>query len=74
MASSVSQDPLSVLTAPLESETPEERVKRLEREAEAMRVSNAIDDELDKERKAPKPVKILLLGKCHQYRALKGAE
>ncbi|KAF9447683.1 G-alpha-domain-containing protein [Macrolepiota fuliginosa MF-IS2] len=48
---------------PPEFETPEERDWRLQKEEEAKRVSNAIDEELNKERKAPKPVKILLLGK-----------
>jgi len=62
MAPTAPRDPLSALTAPSESETPEERDRRLESEEQAQRVSNAIDDELNKERKAPKPVKILLLG------------
>lgn len=60
-------DPLSALMAPSEFETPEERVRRLEQEEEAKRVSNAIDDELNRERKAPKPVKILLLGSPPQW-------
>jgi guanine nucleotide-binding protein subunit alpha len=49
---------------PSDSGTPEERGRRLHQEEEAKRVSNAIDEELNRERKAPKPVKILLLGEA----------
>ncbi|XP_006463669.1 hypothetical protein AGABI2DRAFT_194428 [Agaricus bisporus var. bisporus H97] len=59
----LSVDPLASLMAPSESETPEERDKRILREEEARNISNIIDEELNRERKVPKPVKILLLGK-----------
>lgn len=55
-------DPLAVVLAPPPSETEEERKKRLEQEQEAKRISDGIDEELDKERNSEKPVKILLLG------------
>lgn len=55
-------DPLSLFTTPSESETPEERELRLQQEEEAQQISSAIDEELNRQRKAPKPVKILLLG------------
>lgn len=61
----LSVDPLASLMAPSESETPEERDKRILREEEARNISNIIDEELNRERKVPKPVKILLLGKKH---------
>lgn len=62
MGSNSTTDPLSLLLAPSRSETPEQRDKRVQQEEEAKRISNAIDEELNKERKTPKPVKILLLG------------
>lgn len=59
-------DPLAHVTAPPPNETDEERHIRLEAEAEAKRVSDAIDNELQMEEKARKKageiVKILLLG------------
>lgn len=67
MAVNASKDPLSALTAPPESETREERARRLQQEEEAKQVSNAIDEELNREREAPKPVKILLLGMAQDY-------
>lgn len=58
----VTKDPLAEVLAPPPFETIEEREKRLEREREAKRVSDVIDEEIDKERRAEKPMKILLLG------------
>ncbi|EMD34878.1 hypothetical protein CERSUDRAFT_117074 [Gelatoporia subvermispora B] len=59
-------DPLAKLLAPPPNETEAQRVARLEAETEAKRVSDMIDEELQREEKAqrrgPKPVKILLLG------------
>lgn len=61
-----STDPLAVVTAPPPDETPEEKAAREEREAEAQRISDQIDDELRAEKAALKKqeqiVKILLLG------------
>ena len=59
-------DPLTRAIAPPPDETSEERDLRIAAELEAERVSDAIDDELNRQRiadeKNPKPVKILLLG------------
>lgn len=59
-------DPLTRAIAPPPNETPAERELRIAAELEAKRVSDAIDDELNRQRiadrKNPKPVKILLLG------------
>ena len=59
-------DPLAYVLAPPPNETEEQRLARLEAEAEAKRISDAIDEELQRQAKelkrAPKPVKILLLG------------
>ena len=61
-----SSDPLAVVTAPPPNETPAEKAAREEREAEAQRISDQIDDELRSEKAALKKeeqmVKILLLG------------
>ena len=61
-----STDPLAVVTAPPPNETPDEKGAREEREAEAQRISDQIDDELRAEKVALKKleqiVKILLLG------------
>ncbi|KAI9460793.1 G-alpha-domain-containing protein [Boletus coccyginus] len=60
-------DPLTRAIAPPPNETPAQRELRIAAEQEAKRVSDAIDDELNRQRiadkKNPKPVKILLLGK-----------
>ncbi|KXN84485.1 Rhamnolipids biosynthesis 3-oxoacyl-[acyl-carrier-protein] reductase [Leucoagaricus sp. SymC.cos] len=61
MAPQPSRDPLSVLIAPSETETPEERDRRVQREEEAKHISNAIDEELNRERKVPKPAKVNLV-------------
>ncbi|KAG2064558.1 G-alpha-domain-containing protein [Suillus decipiens] len=59
-------DPLTRALAPPPYETPAERDHRLASEQEAKRVSDAIDEELNKQRisekKGPKAIKILLLG------------
>jgi len=60
-------DPLSYVIRPSPTETPAERLVRLLHEAEAKTISDAIDEELERqaiaERNQPKTVKILLLGK-----------
>ncbi|KAG1888499.1 guanine nucleotide binding protein, alpha subunit, partial [Suillus subluteus] len=59
-------DPLAVISAPPPDESSHERAAREEREAEAQRISNLIDDEIRAERAIRKKeegiVKILLLG------------
>jgi guanine nucleotide-binding protein subunit alpha len=59
-------DPLAVITAPSPNESPHEKAAREEREAEARRISDLIDEELRAERAVRKKedgmVKILLLG------------
>ncbi|KAL5498558.1 hypothetical protein ACEPAH_1912 [Sanghuangporus vaninii] len=58
-------DPLTLVMAPPPDETLEERDARLAREAEARRISEAIDEQLKQERlqqKKNKIVKLLLLG------------
>ncbi|KAG6370874.1 guanine nucleotide binding protein, alpha subunit [Boletus reticuloceps] len=61
-----SSDPLAVVTAPPPDETPDEQAAREEREAEAQRISDQIDEELRVEKVALKKqehiVKVLLLG------------
>ncbi|KIJ36648.1 hypothetical protein M422DRAFT_260998, partial [Sphaerobolus stellatus SS14] len=60
-----SEDPLAVMTAPPEGETPEEAVERIKREKVASKISDDIDKELLKEAQAAKKrdcIKILLLG------------
>lgn len=60
------EDPLTKALAPPPDETEEQREARLEAEREAKRVSDAIDEEINRQRiaekKAPKPVRVLLLG------------
>ncbi|KAF8136929.1 guanine nucleotide binding protein, alpha subunit [Boletus edulis] len=59
-------DPLTRAIAPPPNETSTERELRMAVEQEAKRVSDAIDDELNRQRiaekKSPRPIKILLLG------------
>jgi guanine nucleotide-binding protein subunit alpha len=59
-------DPLTRAIAPPPNETQLERVHRIATEQEAKRVSDVIDEELNRQRiaekKGPKPIKILLLG------------
>lgn len=63
---SESVDPLDLLAAPPKDETSAERAVREAREAEAKRISDAIDEQLKLERaaraKKKAPVKVLLLG------------
>ena len=63
---SLDDDPLARAIAPPPNESPAEREHRMAAESEAKRVSDAIDDELNRQRiadkKNPRPVKILLLG------------
>jgi hypothetical protein len=60
-------DPLSKLMQPPEDETSAQRFTRLAAEVEAQKRSNAIDEEINKQRqeikKGLKPVRVLLLGK-----------
>ncbi|KAI0089485.1 guanine nucleotide binding protein, alpha subunit [Irpex rosettiformis] len=59
-------DPLSAVLAPPPNESPADREGRLRAEAEAKRISDAIDEEIQAqvkaEKKGPKPIKVLLLG------------
>ena len=58
-------DPLDAVLIPPIDETPEERAHRLSNEAEALRISQAIDDQINRERslrKKRKVVRLLLLG------------
>jgi guanine nucleotide-binding protein alpha-1 subunit len=60
-------DPLSRLLKPAAGETPQERQARLEQEALAQKISDAIDEQLRKEKaektKSRKEIRVLLLGK-----------
>lgn len=60
------EDPLARAIAPPADESPKAREVRLAEEAEAQRRSDAIDEELNRqrmaERKAPKCIRVLLLG------------
>lgn len=64
-------DPLTRAMAPPPGETLEERDLRLAAEQEAKRISDAIDDDLNRQRiaekKSPKAIKILLLGAFHSF-------
>jgi guanine nucleotide-binding protein alpha-1 subunit len=59
-------DPFDRVWAPPANESDREKAARMVHEAEAKRISDAIDQDIDKQRnadkKAPKPVKVLLLG------------
>lgn len=60
-----SPDPLAAAIAPPPNETPNERWQREQREAEARRISEQIDEQIRAERQAlkkRKPMKLLLLG------------
>ena len=64
-ARDVSDDPLALVMMPPPDETAEERTIRLQREEEARRISEAIDESLRQERQMQKRkriVKLLLLG------------
>lgn len=60
------EDPLTLAMAPPPNETETEKAERLRAEAEAKRISDLIDEELNRqrqiERKGQKAVKLLLLG------------
>jgi guanine nucleotide-binding protein subunit alpha len=62
-------DPLAKLLEPPPNETSTEREARLIDEAMAKRLSDSIDDELEKQRiaekKSPAAIKVLLLGMNH---------
>lgn len=66
MGRSLEEDPLTLAIAPPSNETPEERQAREAAEREARRISDEIDEQLNKERVALKrrkrPIKVLLLG------------
>lgn len=59
-------DPVTKTMSPPPDESVEEMEARVQLEQEAIRVSNAIDEDLDEQRaaekRAPKPVRVLLLG------------
>lgn len=59
-------DPLAQAIAPPANESQHQRELRMRAEQEAQRISDAIDEELNRQRtadkKSPKPIKILLLG------------
>ncbi|KAG7091930.1 hypothetical protein E1B28_008322 [Marasmius oreades] len=59
-------DPLTKAISPPPDETAAEKEARVKSELEAKRVSDAIDDDIDKQRiaekRGPKPVRVLLLG------------
>ena len=61
-----SDDPLTRAMAPPPNETPQQRAERVAAAMEAQRISDLIDEELNRQRaaekKGQKPVKILLLG------------
>lgn len=61
-----SVDPLTAAIAPPSNESPEQKAKREQEEAEARRVSDQIDEQLKAEKAALKrkkpPIKVLLLG------------
>ncbi|KZT10357.1 G-alpha-domain-containing protein [Laetiporus sulphureus 93-53] len=65
-AYSPSTDPLELALAPPPDESEQDRRNRLAAEAEAKRISDIIDEEIQRqektEKKGPKPIKILLLG------------
>ena len=67
-------DPLTRALAPPPNETESERAERLGSETEAKRISDMIDEELNRqriaERKGPRPVKLLLLGEFGPFRSL----
>lgn len=66
-----SDDPLTRAMAPPPNETPQQRADRIAAAMEAQRISDMIDDELNRQRAAEKkgqrPVKILLLGEYSSF-------
>lgn len=65
-AARLSDDPLTRAMAPPPDEPEQQRAERLRGEQEAKRISDLIDEELNRQRmaekKGPKAVKVLLLG------------
>ncbi|KAK7046710.1 guanine nucleotide binding protein, alpha subunit [Favolaschia claudopus] len=63
---SLEEDPLAYICAPPDGETEEQRHVRVILEKEAKQISDAIDEQLSREKaqekKGPRPVKVLLLG------------
>lgn len=58
-------DPLALVMAPPPNETPDERALRVQREEDARRISEQIDEQLRREKqeqRRKKIVKLLLLG------------
>jgi hypothetical protein len=72
---SFEDDPLTAALAPPPNETPEQRAAREQREVAARAVSQAIDEDIAKEKKAlakkRKAVKVLLLGQSESGTFLK---
>lgn len=68
---SLDVDPIAAALTPPENETPEERQARISRERAAKKVSDDIDEQLNRERqqvkRQPKPLKLLLLGVWKSY-------
>lgn len=68
-ASDDDEDPITLALAPPENETPAGRQERLAAEAEARKRSEAIDEEIHRQKmekkRGPKSVRILLLGEIH---------
>jgi hypothetical protein len=62
-------DPLTRAIAPPPNETPDQREARLLSEQEAKRISDAIDEDINRQRTAKKSkhVKILLLGEYCEF-------
>ncbi|KAJ6614408.1 guanine nucleotide binding protein, alpha subunit [Mycena sp. CBHHK59/15] len=64
-------DPIAAAIAPPRNESPAERQRRLVMERAAKQVSDAIDEQISRERqqgrRQPKAVKILLLGACRTH-------
>lgn len=64
-----SVDPFESIIAAPPDETPEQRAERSQKEAEARRVSEEIDEKIKAEaaalKKARKAIKLLLLGQAH---------
>lgn len=62
-------DPLTRALAPPPNETPTEREARILEEQEAKKISDLIDEEINRQKladkRASKPVKILLLGELY---------
>ena len=67
---SPTEDPLAHVFAPPPNESHHDKENRIRAEQEAKKRSDAIDEEINRERnarKTSKPVKILLLGECSTH-------